>query len=171
MIRALFVSAILCLAVSCGYHISGHADLVPKSIRTIAIPAFGNLTVHYKLTDKLPEAVAREFIARTRYKIVTDPNTADAVLRGTVINYVSYPTIFDPISNRAAAVQFDVTLQASLVNRRTGEVIWQRPSFDMKELYEISTDPRAYFDESGVAIDRLCGATAQTIVSAILENF
>ena len=47
-------------------------DLIPKTIHTIAIPAFTNVTTRYKLTDQLPEAIAREFISRTRYRIVTD---------------------------------------------------------------------------------------------------
>ena len=32
------------VASGCGYHVSGHADLMPKNIKTIAIPAFGNIT-------------------------------------------------------------------------------------------------------------------------------
>ena len=51
----------------------GTRDLVPKTVHTIAIPAFTNETTRYKLTDQLPEAIAREFISRTRYRIVTDP--------------------------------------------------------------------------------------------------
>ena len=40
----------------------------------IAIPAFLNASNRYKLTDQLPEAIKREFIARTKYKFVSDPN-------------------------------------------------------------------------------------------------
>ena len=52
---------ILCSAAltSCGYHVAGKADLVPKTVNTIAIPAFGNITTRYKLTDHLPEAISR----------------------------------------------------------------------------------------------------------------
>ncbi|PYT17402.1 MAG: hypothetical protein DMG59_07370, partial [Acidobacteria bacterium] len=108
---------------SCGYHVAGHADLVPKNVKTICIPAFGNVTTRYKLTDRLPEAISREFITRTRYRIVPDPNKADAILRGAVVNYISYPTIFDPVTGRAAAVQMHVTMQISLVDRASGNVI------------------------------------------------
>ena len=93
----------------CGYHVAGHADLMPKTIQTICIPAFTNATTRYKLTDQLPEAIAQEFISRTRYQIVTDPNTADAVLRGTVLNYISYATVVDPTTGRATAVDSTCT--------------------------------------------------------------
>ncbi len=39
---------------SCGYHVAGHADLMPKTIHTVCIPAFQNSTIRYKLTDRLP---------------------------------------------------------------------------------------------------------------------
>ena len=81
---------------------AGRADLVPKNIQAIAIPAFSNVTTRYKLTDRLPEAISREFISRTRYHIVSDPNQADAVLRGAVLSYTSFPTIFDPVTGRAS---------------------------------------------------------------------
>ena len=161
-----------CLLSSCGYHVAGKADLVPKTVHTIAIPAFGNITTRYKLTDHLPEAISREFIARTRYQIVNDPAQADAVLRGAVINYFAYPTIFDQQTGRASGLQVNVTMQVSLVERATGKVIFTRPSFDVRQRYEISTtSATAYFEESDAALDRLSRDVARDIVSAILESF
>src|SRR5438552_767428 len=61
-----FICVHLWLISSCGYHVAGKADLVPKNVKTIAIPAFTNVTTRYKLTDRLPEAITREFISRTR---------------------------------------------------------------------------------------------------------
>jgi outer membrane lipopolysaccharide assembly protein LptE/RlpB len=160
---------------ACGYHVSGKTDLLPKTIQTIAIPAFDNITTRYKLTDRLPEAISRELIARTRYRIVPDTAQADAVLRGAVVNYVAYPTVFDQASGRASGLQANVTMQISLTERATGKVIFARPSFEIKQQYEISTvssgSPRAYFEESETALDRLSRDLARKLVSAILENF
>jgi hypothetical protein len=151
--------------------VSGHSDLVPKNINTICIPAFGNGTTRYKLTDRLAEALSREFIARTRYQIVNDMNQADAILRGNVVNYFSYPTVFDPNTQRASTVQVIVVMSVTLVERATGKVLYSRPSFDWKQQYEISADARTFFDESDVALDRLSRDVARMLVSGILENF
>ena len=156
---------------SCGYHVAGHADLMPKTIHTICIPAFQNATTRYKLTDRLPEAIAREFIARTRYQIVSDPNTADAVLRGSVLRYLPYATVADPVTGRATAVDLRVYLQVSLTERATGKVLFTRPNLEVRERYEVSVDPLAYFDESDAALERASKQVAATLVSAILENF
>jgi Lipopolysaccharide-assembly len=159
------------LSVSCGYHMAGKADLLPKSIHTIAVPAFTNGTIRYKLAERLPADITREFISRTRYKIVADPRAADAVLTGAVLNFVSYPTIFDPTSGRAAALQVSAFLQITLTDRATGKVLFSRPSFEVRERYEVSLDTQSYFDESGVAVERLSRDAARSVVSAILENF
>ena len=72
------------LTAACGYHVAGHADLMPKTIKTIAIPAFGNATVTRRLAQLISEDLTREFVSRTRYTIVADPQQADAVLQGTL---------------------------------------------------------------------------------------
>src|SRR5690349_9653406 len=87
---------------SCGYRFGATDTVLPKTVHTVAIPAFNNLTTRYKLTDQLPEAISREFLTRTRYKIVSDANAADALLHGSVLNYSFNPTIFDPATGRAA---------------------------------------------------------------------
>jgi outer membrane lipopolysaccharide assembly protein LptE/RlpB len=159
------------LATACGYHVAGRADLVPKNIQAIAIPAFSNLTTRYKLTDRLPEAISREFISRTRYRIVPDPTQADAVLNGAVLSYTSYPTIFDPVTGRASGVQLQVTLRVTLVERASGKILFNRPNMDVRERYQISTDPSVFFEESDAALDRASQQTARQVVSSILENF
>ena len=53
---------------------AGKADLVPKTSTRSPSPPFSNATVRYKLTDLLPQAIGREFITRTRYKIVNNPD-------------------------------------------------------------------------------------------------
>ena len=169
--RRLAVAVLAVVTSSCGYHVAGHSDLLPKTLETICIPAFSNATTRYKLTDRMPEALSKEIISRTRYHIVSDPNQADAVLRGAIMNYISYATVADPVSGRATAVDLRVYLQVSLTERKTGKVLFSRPGMEVRERYEISVDPRAYFDESDAALDRASKQVAAQIVTAILSNF
>jgi hypothetical protein len=157
---------------SCGYHVAGKADLVPKNIHTIAIPPFGNTTLRYKLTDRLPEAISQEFIARTRYQIINDATQADAVLRGAVVNFIAYPILFDQVTGRASGLQVNVTMQVSLTERATGKVIFSRPNYEYHDRYEVSvTNTNQYFEESGPALERLCHSVARDVVTSILDNF
>ena len=159
------------LGAGCGYHVSGHADLLPRSIKTIAVPAFSNATTRYQFAKLLPEDVTREFLSRTRYAVVADPSKADAVLNGAVLNAVAYPTTIDPASGRANAVQMIVTLQVSLTDRSTGKTLFSRPTMEFRQVYQISLDPTKYFDESSTAMIRLSQDVARDVVSSILEQF
>jgi hypothetical protein len=152
--------------------VAGQANLVPKTVHTVAVPPFANATVRYKLSDLLPEAIGRELISRTKYQIINDPTQADAVLRGTVINYLAYPTLIDQATGRTSGLQINVRLDVSLVERSTGKVIFARPILDVHERYELSvTNNIQYFDESGAAVERLSKDVARDVVSSILENF
>ena len=167
-IAALAVAAVA--LTSCGYHVAGKTNLLPQTIQTIAIPGFSNGTTVYKLTDQLSEAVTREFISRTRYLITADPRTADATLTGSVTQIFNFPTVYDPVTFRAANVEVHVNLKIRLVDR-SGKVLFDRPGMEVRERYEVSIDPKVYFDESEVAMRRLSRDVAKTVVSAILENF
>lgn len=164
----LLVSLGMC---ACGYHVAGKADMMPKSIHTIAVTAFSNNTIRYKLAQRLPADITREFIARTRYKIVSDPKSADAVLSGAVANFTSYPIVADQASGRATVIQASAFLKITLTERATGKVLFSRPSFEARERYEISVNPQAYFDESGAGMERMSRDVARDVVTSILENF
>lgn len=159
------------LPAACGYHVGGHADLLPSSLHTIAIPAFANASTRYRLTEILPSAITREFLSRTRYRVTGDPARADAVLHGTVRNYFSFPTVFDQRTGRAAGVQIYVFLDLQLVERATGKVLFERQNYEFRNRYEIATEQTQFFDESDIALQRLGRELARQLVASILEAF
>lgn len=171
MRRAAAVLLAAAALAGCGYHVGGRADLLPSTLRTIAIPAFGNASPRYRLTAQLPAAITREFLTRTRYRVVADPNEADAVLYGTVRSYFSFPTLFDQSTGRASGVQVSVFLDVKLVERETGKVLFEQQNYEFRGRYEIAVDQAQYFDESSTALERLSREVARQLVSSILEAF
>lgn len=170
MIRSLSVCLLIVLS-SCGYHVAGKADLVPKSIQTIAIPAFATGTSRYKLVDILPQAIGTEFLTRTRFKVVNDPTQADAVLQGNVMAAYANPNVNDPNTGVSISVRVTVVLAVKLVERNTGKVLYSRTNWVMHQDYAAAPDPHQLFDESGPAFDRLSRDVARDLVSAVVENF
>src|SRR5262249_18727128 len=127
-------------------------------------------TIQYRFSERIGQAVVRELIERTKYRITSDPAGADAVLNGAVVNFFSYPTTFDPTTGRASGIQIVLQCQVSLRDK-AGNILFNRPNFEVRERYEISVDPKNYFDESTGAVDRLSRDAARSIVSAVLERF
>ncbi len=171
MKRVAALLAAMLTAGSCGYHVAGRADLLPDEIRTIAVPAFDNNTERYRLTQMMAAAITREFIQRTRYRVVAKPEEADAILYGGVVNQFTYPTIFDSQTGRATGMQVIIVLDLRLVREGTGEMLYRNSGLTVQNRYEISADQEAYFEESDTALQRISADTARTVVSAILENF
>jgi hypothetical protein len=159
------------LSSGCGYHIAGRGDLMPKTIKTIAIMPFGDATLRYKLARTLPADITRELISRTKYQLVNDASQADAVITGNLINYFASPTIIDPATSRATTVQAITVVQVTLTERATGKVLFTRSGMEVRQRYEVAANPQDYFDESGTALERISKDVARTVVSAILEGF
>ena len=165
------LASLLAATVSCGYHVGGKTDLLPKGIQTIAIPAFSTFTLQYKLVDVLPQQIAREFRERSRFTVVQNPSGADAVLTGSVNSAQFYPVVFDPTTGKATRIMVLVNVTTTLREQATGRTLYSRPNFTFKQYYDVAVDPHQYFDESGPAMDRLSRDLARDVVSSILENF
>ena len=163
--------ALALAAAGCGYHVGGHGDLIPRDVKTIAIPAFANGTVQYRLARQLPADLTREFISRTHYTIVADPSQADALLSGSLARYSVFPTTSDPTTGRATSAQVIVNLNLTLSDRHTGKTLYSQNGLEFRERYEVSVDPTAYFDESGTALERVSRDVARKVVTDILEAF
>src|ERR1700676_5122578 len=92
----------LCLCVvaalllsACGYHVSGTASQMLPGLKVIAVPAIKNDTQRYRIEQRMTEAVVHEFIARTKYRIVSSEDSADAVLHGEITSFEAIPVVFD----------------------------------------------------------------------------
>ena len=171
--KRLVVSCSACFLLAlngCGYHVAGKGDLMPKDEHTIYISHFDNMTPHYRLTDAIPEAISREFVARTHYQLVKQQDDADAVLKGAVISFASFAIMTDQSTGRATALQVTARIQVTLTDRG-GKVLYTHPSWGFNQRYQLSTNATTYFDESGAAELRMSQDIASAVVSGILENF
>lgn len=160
----------VCLT-GCGYHTAGHAVQLPENVKTIAVPAFKNETLTYRIEQMLTASVVREFTTRTHYRVVNDTNEdADATLRGTVLSTVASPLTYDTATGRAASVLVVVSMKVALVDRN-GKILYQNPAYLFREQYEVSQDLASFFEEDSPAFRRLSQDFARTLVSNILEGF
>jgi len=114
MRRRVVFALIGCAAwgAGCGYHVAGRSNSLPKSIHVIAVPALENNTTSYRIEQRLTTATVHEFLAKTSYRVVPDPASGDAVLRGKVLSLEAVPLLFDTATGRATAML--VTLKCEI---------------------------------------------------------
>lgn len=177
----------LCLCVSvaiflsaCGYRVGGATSNLPPGIKVIAVPALENKTNRYRIEQIMTQSVVREFLARTKYRIVSTEDSADAVLHGEITSLESTPVVFDtsvqsPTATtstaRATTMLVSVHMRVWLEEKETKKILFRNDNFLFRETYEISTDPSKFFDEQGPALDRMAKEFASRLVADIVENF
>jgi len=175
----LFASVAIFLT-ACGYRVGGATSNLPPGIKVIAVPALENKTNRYRIEQIMTQSVVREFLARTKYRIVSTEDSADAVLHGEITSLESTPVVFDtsvqsPTATtstaRATTMLVSVHMRVWLEEKETKKILFRNDNFLFREPYEISTDPSTFFDEQGPALDRMAKDFASRLVADIVENF
>jgi outer membrane lipopolysaccharide assembly protein LptE/RlpB len=172
MKRLGFALVALSLTLSgCGYHVAGRSDALPPGIHVIAVPALENATTSYRIEQRLTSATVHEFLARTPYKVVSNPSDGDAVLRGKVVSLETVPLLFDTVSGRATTMLVTVKCEVTLTQTSTEKVLYHSDNFLFRNEYELSTNVTSFFGEQDPALDRLAKDFAQRLVAAVTENY
>jgi outer membrane lipopolysaccharide assembly protein LptE/RlpB len=162
--------AAMCSA-GCGYHVAGHSSALPKTIHVIAVPALENKTTSYRLEQKLTAATVHEFLAKTTYKVVSNPEAGDAVLRGKVVSLEAVPLLFDTTTGRATTMLVTVKCEVTFTESATQKVLYHSDNFIFRNQYEVSTDLKSFLEEQDPALDRLAQDFAARLVAAVTENY
>jgi len=170
------IFAMLCSA-GCGYHVAGHNSALPKTIHVIAVPALENKTTSYRLEQKLTAATVHEFLAKTSYRVVSNPEDGDAVLTGKILSLESVPLLFNTATGAATTMLVTVKCEVTFTERATQKVLYHSDSFVFRNEYEISADTadpaalKSFFEERDPALDRLAQDFAARLVAAVIENY
>jgi hypothetical protein len=158
-------------AVGCGYHVAGHSSALPSTWRTIAVPAFANKTSYYRIEQVFTEATIHELLARTKYRIIQDPDAADGVLHGEITKLETAPLLFNQQTEQVTTVLVTVHAKISLVDRVTQKTVYKNDDVVLRDEYQISSDVKQFFQEENPAVRRMAADFASRAVANLLENF
>jgi hypothetical protein len=140
---------------------------LPSRIKTVAVPAFQNNALRYKVESRFTEAVVNELIHRGRgLRVQGSREGADAVIEG-VIKSFSYGGVL--LDDRGRARIFEVTIEAAVTVRDQTEnrVLYDNQNFVFRGEFEFANDPRNFFNEEDPAVERMAKNFAESIVSTL----
>ena len=155
----------------CGYHVAGHAANLPSDWKTIAVPAFTNDTTQYRIEQRFTEAVIREFISRTKYRVVQDTQSADAVLHGEVLSIETSPVLFNANTGEVTTMLVTVHTKVRLTDNHTQKAVYQNDDMLFRDEYQISPDVKSFFQEEDPALERMSRDFASHLVANVVEGF
>jgi len=157
-------------AAPCGYRRAGTGASLPRHIRTIAIPAFQNASLQYRVEQRFTHAVIEEFLRRgRRMKITSDPTGADALLTGNIRSFSLGGVLLDE-TGRVRVYQITIAVAVTLRDQTTNQVLFDNQNYVFRGEYELPEGPESLFDEEGAAVARIARQFARSLVSTILEG-
>lgn len=171
LVAVCLVLSLPALVGGCGYHVAGHSAQLPSEWKTIAIPAFKNDTTRYRIEQVFTSAVIREFITRTKYRVVQDSKGADGVLRGEVLSIETNPVLFNATTGEVTLMLVTVHTKIELLDNKSEKSVYEDEDMVFRNEYQISSDVNTFFEEQDPALQRMARDLASHIVSNVLEGF
>jgi hypothetical protein len=142
---------------------------LPSRIKTVAVPAFQNNALRYKIEHRFTQAVLNELIHRGRgLRVQGDREGADAVIEGIIKSYQFTGVLLD---DKGRARIFEVTIAAAITVRdqTQNRVLYDNQNFVFRGEYEFANDPRNFFNEEDPAVQRMARSFAESIVSLLIN--
>ncbi len=144
---------------------------MPAYIKTVAVPAFQNNALRFKIEHRFTEAVMKELIHRGHgLRVQSEREGADAVIDGVVKSFGFGGVLLD---DKGRARIFEVTIVAAVTVRDSHEnrVLYDNQNFVFRGEYEFANDPRNFFNEEDPAVMRIARSFAESIVSTLIDGF
>jgi len=144
---------------------------LPSHIKTVAVPAFQNNALRFKIEHRFTEAVMNELIRRGHgLKVQSEREGADAVIDGVVKSFGFSGVLLD---DKGRARIFEVTITAAVTVRDSHEnrVLYDNQNFVFRGEFEFANDPRNFFNEEDPAVMRIARSFAESIVSTLVNGF
>jgi hypothetical protein len=152
----------------CGYKIVRYRDALGDA-RRVAILGLENNSFEPGLDSLVSDAISREFLRRGALEVVSDPETADLIVSGSVNRLQTRSQSFSSIE---FVLEFRVDMSLDLeVQRRDGSTIpIGRGVLNETEIYQASADVEVTRTNRKEALRRLAGVLAGRFHDALSER-
>jgi hypothetical protein len=160
---------LLCLLAACGYRFEGGGETIFPAIRTVFVDVFANRTSEAYAENIFRSAFINRFVQDGRFKLARSRGEADAVLRGTIKNLITYPLSYKA-GNLSAEDRLTVTLELSFEERQSGRILWSDSAYSGTGDYPVTTVGATETSRKN-ALVKLADDTAERAYRLIISGF
>ena len=144
---------------------------LPAHIKTVAVPAFQNQALRFKIEHRFTEAVMGELIRRGHgLHVQSEREGADAVIDGVVKSFGFSGVLLDD-KGRARIFEVTITAAVTVRDQHDNRVLYDNQNFVFRGEFEFANDPRTFFNEEDPAVLRMAHSFAESIVSTLINGF
>jgi hypothetical protein len=144
---------------------------LPAHIKTVAVPAFQNESLRYKVESRFTDAVIRELIKRGRkLRVQGERKDADAVIEGVIRSFTFSGVLLDE-KGRSRVFEVEIRAAVTVRDQVQNKVLYDNQNYVFRGEFEFANDPRSYFNEEDPAVQRMARAFAESVVSVLTNGF
>lgn len=152
-----------------GYHFAPDYNNLPGEITSISIPFFQNETYEANIESYFTRALINEFIKNKKFTILS--HGADATLNGIVKSFHT-TTIAYSAQDKVLEYRASITLDLTLKNNHTSEIIWKKHSLTSDQEYKVISDDIALTEATKkIAFQKIANELAEQIYEELVLGF
>ena len=165
---------------SCSYHFQQTGKPQGLQISSIAVPMVKSPASTLGFEGDFTRVIREEFIDHSGLPVVSKEN-ADAVLEIRITRIGSDPLTYDVTQNTVQGRTFNyattssrwlwLRMDARLVDRASGRILWDQRGVTDKALYSVSTDPLETRYNRTLAVKTIARNLAKRVYAQTMERF
>jgi len=154
----------------CGYSFAPRGENIDKRIQKIYVEPFDNKTSQAEIENYFRTAFINQFIQTSRFKIAPSAETADAVVKGKILNFNTTPLSYlknDLAAEERATIVMDVTFE----DHASGKVIWSSKNMTDSIDYSLNEDINMLSPTRKQALMKLANDMAEKAFNLMMSGF
>ena len=173
-------AAILLHSAGCGYRFRADGKPVGLEIESLAVPLVTSTSSQISFESDFTRILREAFISQANVPVVPREQ-AQMVLLGNVVDIQTDPLTFDLDQRRIRGQdviyattnsrRLKVELDARLIDRVSGKIIWRDPSMSDEARFEVSPDPLTTRYNQREALRKIAVRLARRIYLKTMERF
>lgn len=177
---SLGVFLLLIWLMGCGYRVREWGEPVGIRIESMSIPMIETTSSLLGFESEFTQVIRQEFASNAKVPIVSREE-AQTVLLGNLydisIQPLSYGSQQFDVQGKTATYSVTnsrwlrVKMHAQLVDRSTGQVIWEQRGMEERVQYNVGSDPLENRFEERNAVQRVAKRLAERIYAQTMERF
>jgi len=170
ILKTLIIFISFVLLFGCGYSFAPQGKFIENRIQRVYVKSFDNKTSQAEIENYLRAAFVNQFIQNSRFKIVNNEESADAIVKGTVLNLNRSPLSYlqnDLTAQERATIILEVTFQEN----ESGKIIWSSKNMTGSVDYAINDDINLLSPTRKQALIKLANDMAEKAFNLMMSGF
>ena len=154
----------------CGYSFAPRGENIDKRIQKVYVESFDNRTAEAGIENYVRTAFINQFIQNSRLKIVESAESADAIVKGKILNLHTSPLSYR--SNALVAEErVTIILELTFLEYESGKIIWSSNNITDTFDYTLSDDINLLPAIKKDAFIKLANDTAEKAFNLMMSGF